>query len=305
MRPYRDEDDYWRIRAFLRDIYLRNDRRDVNWQIVRLDYWRWHGIENCDCCESVAAVTFLWESAAGQLVAVLNTEALGDVFFQVDPAFQTPELEAAMLETAESHLSTALPDGRHRVQIWASQHDTLRQGLLTNHGYVRGQEPEFQRRRSLDLPLPQARLTPGYCVRSLGDEAELPSRSWASWRAFHPDEPDEHYQGWEWYHNIQRIPLYRRDLDIVALASDGSVSGFCTVWYDDVTRTGCFEPVGVVPEHQQRGLGKAVMIEGLRRLQRMGATQATVSGYSPAANALYSAVISPQYELYEPWVKVF
>lgn len=45
------------------------------------------------------------------------------------------------------------------------------------------------------------------------------------------------------------------------------------------------------------------MTEGLHRLQRMGATVAFVGGYSPAANALYRAVMGNDYELYEPWVK--
>jgi len=33
------------------------------------------------------------------------------------------------------------------------------------------------------------------------------------WNAFHADEPDDRYEGWDWYHNIQHAPLYRRDLD--------------------------------------------------------------------------------------------
>jgi GNAT superfamily N-acetyltransferase len=112
----------------------------------------------------------------------------------------------------------------------------------------------------------------GYTVRALGDQDELPARSWLSWKAFHPNEPDEKYEGWEWYKNVQRIPLYRRDLDIVAVASGGELAAFCTVWFDDVTRTAVFEPVGTHPDHQKRGLGKAVMSEGLRRAQRLGAT---------------------------------
>ncbi|WP_367362535.1 GNAT family N-acetyltransferase [Mesotoga sp.] len=48
------------------------------------------------------------------------------------------------------------------------------------------------------------------------------------------------------------------------------IAGFCTIWYDDVTRTGYYEPVGVVPEYHKRGLGKAMLTEGLRKLKRMG-----------------------------------
>lgn len=72
-----------------------------------------------------------------------------------------------------------------------------------------------------------------------------------------------------------------------------------------MTRTGDFEPVGVSPEYHQRGLGKAMMYEGMRRLKRLGGTLATVAGYSLAARALYSSVLSPEYLLCEPWEKVF
>lgn len=81
------------------------------------------------------------------------------------------------------------------------------------------------------------------------------------------------------------------------------MAAFCTIWFDDVTRSAYFEPVATVPAHRRRDLGKALLTEGLRRLQRMGATRAFVGGQSPAANALYRSVMGPKYELYEPWVK--
>ena len=133
---------------------------------------------------------------------------------------------------------------------------------------------------------------------------ELPARSWVSWRAFHPDEPDDKYEGWEWYRNVQRAPLYRRDLDLVAVAPDGELAGFCTVWFDEATRTAAFEPVGTHPAHQRKGLGKALLAEGLRRVQRLGATLTTVGSYSHAAGALYASVGFTEYDLSEPWVHV-
>ena len=148
------------------------------------------------------------------------------------------------------------------------------------------------------MPIP-----PGYTVRSLGEAHELPARSWASWRGFHPDEPDEDYEGWEWYLNIQRCPLYRRDLDIVAVAPGGEIASFCTFWYDDVTRSAYIEPVATVPEHLRLGLARATITEGLRRVKRMGATRAFVGGYEPGPDALYSAVLSPDHDCSEEWVK--
>jgi GNAT superfamily N-acetyltransferase len=151
--------------------------------------------------------------------------------------------------------------------------------------------------------IPAVRIPRGYSVRPLGGDDELPARSWVSWRAFHPDDPDENYEGHDWYLNLRRCPLYRRDLDIVAVAPGGEFASFCTVWFDDVTRTGAFEPVGTAPEYQRKGLGRAVIAEGLKRLKYLGATLAFVGGFTPAANALYASMGFDDYDLCEPWSK--
>ena len=97
--------------------------------------------------------------------------------------------------------------------------------------------------------------------------------------------------------------MYRRDLDLIAVAADGEFAAFATVWFDDVTRTGAFEPVGTAPEHQRKGLGKAIMTEGLRRLQHLGATLAYVGSFNTAAHALYASVGFTRYDLSERWIK--
>ncbi|RPI49008.1 MAG: N-acetyltransferase, partial [Chloroflexi bacterium] len=181
--------------------------------------------------------------------------------------------------------------------------DVARLDLLRRRGYTKGRWAESQWRRDLDAPIAGVPIPPGYTMRALGDVDELPARSWASWRGFHPDEPDEKYEGWEWYLNVQRCPLYRRDLDIVAVAPGGEIASFCTLWYDDVTRSACIEPVATVPEHQRLGLARAAISEGLRRLQRLGATRAFVGGYEPGPNALYSSVLTAEHDRSEQWIK--
>lgn len=89
----------------------------------------------------------------------------------------------------------------------------------------------------------------------------------------------------------------------MAIAPDGAVAAFCTIWFDDVTRSAYFEPVAAVPAHRQQGLAAALMTEGLLRLRRLGATRAFVGGYGPAGNALYRSVMGPTHELCESWVK--
>lgn len=302
MRPYQTEDDYWHIRAFLRQVMLLNRVREMSWHVSRLDYWRWHVAANCEGRTSIADCIFLWETADGRLAAVLNQEGAGDVHLQVHPELRTPELEEEMLAVAEGHLFVE-HDAKRNLVVWRDDRDAARLEILKRRGYTRGRWTESQWRRDLRGPIAAVPIPPGYTVRALGDADELPARSWASWRGFHPDEPDEAYEGWEWYLNIQRCPLYRRDLDLVAVAPGGEIASFCTLWYDDVTRSACIEPVATVPEHRRLGLARATISEGLRRAQRLGATRAFVSGYEPGPNALYASVLSPAHDRSEQWVK--
>jgi hypothetical protein len=248
LRTYRNEDDYWRIRAFLREVHLLNDRHDYSWDLLRWDYWRWHVNMNIFQLKLEETV-HLWE-ADGQIVAVLNPDSPGEAFFQVHPGCRNDVSMADMLDAAEHKLSRTNDSGKKELLVWVNEKDEQTKALFSSRGYARSKfKAEHMRRRFLTQPVPESSPLNGYTVRSLGDESELPARSWLSWKVFHPDEPDERYQGWEWYKNIQRVPLYRRDLDIVAVAPDGELAAFCTVWFDDVTRTAVFEPVGTHPDH--------------------------------------------------------
>lgn len=211
---------------------------------------------------------------------------------------------AGMLDVAESKLSKTNANDKRELIVWVNAEDQTAKAIFTEGGYARSRfSAEHMRRRLLSQQVTDSAPPAGYNVRALGDESELPARSWLSWKAFHPDEPDGKYQGWEWYRNVQRVPLYRRDLDIVAVAPDGELAAFCTVWFDDITRTAVFEPVGTHPDHQKRGLGKAVMSEGLRRAGRLGATLATVSSYSKGAHALYESMGFTDVDILEPWIR--
>lgn len=310
LRNYQTEEDYWCIREFLRDVSLHNNRHDFSWSLLRWDYWRWHVNENIFQMKLEDVVT-LWE-ANGQIVAMVNPDTSGEAFFQIHPAFRDEVSMAELLDVAEQKLPKTNADGKKELITWVNAADDSTKELFTERGYVRSKFlAEHMRRRfisttlnaALSQPIPASVSPSGYTVRALGDESELPARSWLSWKVFHPDEPDEKYQGWEWYKNVQRVPIYRRDLDIVAVAEDGELAAFCTVWFDDITRTAVFEPVGTHPNHQKRGLGKAVMSEGLRRAQRLGATLATVSSYSTGAHALYESMGFTDFDLLEPWIK--
>ena len=305
VRRYQTEDDFWRMREFLRQVFVLNNQLERSWHVARLDYARWHTCLNCAQVR-LEDVAFIWE-VDGQIIAILMPDGgLGEAHGSVHPDLRTPELEEEMIAVAEEHLAAVRPDGSRKLYLWAPEQDRLRQGILRRHGYAMDPGAESQWRRQLDDPIPDVPIAPGYIIRSLGDGLDLLERCYASGLGFHDGDIQvavNNRKDPSWYRNIQTAPLYRRDLDLVAIAPEGDIAAFCTIWFDDVTRSACFEPVATVPDHQRRGLAKAVMTEGLRRLRRMGATTAFVGGYSVAANALYRSVMGPDRELCEPWVK--
>ena len=306
MRAYGGDDDYWRLRELLRRAMIANGLRERSWHVARLDYWWWFANPDLEHLAPRDHV-FLWETDGGSLAAAICPEGPGEAHLQVDPALREPGLEDAMIAVADERLAVTGDDGRRRLRVFIDAGDGALALILSRRGFRRvdrAGEAEMQHRRSLELPLPDVPSVPGYGVRPLRDGLELLERCYASGLAFHDDDiavARANRDDPSWYHHIQSAPTYRRDLDIVAVTDDGSVAAFCTAWFDDVSRTAYLEPVATVAAHRRRGLARAVVLEALHRLRRMGCLVVFVGGYSEAANALYTSVMGPDHDLYEPW----
>jgi mycothiol synthase len=302
-RNYNSEEDYWRIRNYLREVFLLNERLEHSWHVARLDYWRWHMILNCRVCESIEKVTTIWKTEEKQIAGVLHPIGQGEIRLHVHPHFRSAALENEMLMQAEVQLPARMENGAGILYLPVFTTDVQRQEILVQRGYVKGTGLGYHWRRDLETSIPETPLPPGYLIRSMGELDEHPARSWASWRAFHSDEPDENYDGdWSWYQNIQSAPLYRRDLDVVATAPHGEIAAFCTIFYDDTTRSAVCVLVGTAAEHWRRGLGKAVMLEGMKRLKKLGCRRVFATAYDPPAFALYSSVMQ-SVQVTETWLK--
>jgi mycothiol synthase len=236
MRTYRNKDDYWRIRDFLRQLMLHNSRRELSWHVARWDYWIWFAnpdIEKITLEENV----FIWETEAGQIAAMVNPEQRGHAFPQIHPDFRTPELEEGMIAVAEERLAAPGEDGHQKLCYWIDSKDKSYQEILTRRGFHKVDLPEsqeIQHRRSLDEPLPEPPMIPGYTIRSQGDGLELLERCYASGLGFHNDDIQvarDNRDHSDWYHHIQTAPLYRRDLDIVAVKVCIASSAWDARWH--------------------------------------------------------------------------
>jgi len=302
MRHYAGDGDYPGLRKLLADALLANGLRELSWHPGRLDWYRWHGVTNCGDpgMENVR----LWE-AEGKIVAFVLLEGPINAFVQIRPEYLKGGLYGTILETAEADLSGIGGDGRRKLYVWVDWKDRVAHRALRKRGYEKYNEwvaTGKQGWQDLDRDIPARKIPAGYSVRPQNQD-DIPSRSWCSWRSFHPNDPDEKYEGWKWYENVQAIPQYRPDLDIVAAGPDGEIVSFCTVWFDRATNTAYFEPVGTHPDHQRKGLALACITEGLRRLKKLGCRRAFLTGHSEAAKALYDRAGFHDYDMLEPWVK--
>ena len=92
---------------------------------------------------------------------------------------------------------------------------------------------------------------------------------------------------------IRAMWPYRGDLVIVAEAPDGHLAASCIAWLDDSVGAAEIEPLGVVPRYRGRGLGRAICLEAVNRVARLGGTQVTIHPRGddryPAARALYAS----------------
>ena len=303
---YGHSSDYWRARAFFRELFTFGDCLTGVWHVGHFDYWRWHWLGNV--VERSPDELSFWETRDGRIGAILNQGDPGVCHLHVHPEFLSQELLDEMISVAEAECSAVSIDDRRAVWVWTMEEEDLLHGVLERRGYAEQQEGghsiEYHGRRPLDRAVLRVPVPAGFLIRSMGDFDELSRRSLASWRAFHPNESEDGCdKTGAWYRKVQRAPLYRRDLDVVAVAPNGDIASFAVCYFDDVSRTGVFVLDGTAQPYRRMGLGRAVMTEALRRLKRLGAVTAYVSWYEAPAGALYESVGFLDQQRGRVWVK--
>jgi predicted N-acetyltransferase YhbS len=65
-------------------------------------------------------------------------------------------------------------------------------------------------------------------------------------------------------------------LKVAVVAPDGNFVAYCGMWYDPEAGYAVVEPVATDPDYRKMGLGKAAVLEGIRRVGELGAKKALV-----------------------------
>ena len=275
-RPFHDESDLKAMYRLLQDGRAANTgsyyihQGDLKW-------WLYYPPLEGDFWDQI----YLWDDpkSPGNLQgwALLSPDWVGfDVYIQ--PGLRGSSLAREMYIWAEEQaVRIAREKGKPTIYVlWVLHDDDFLGGHFRQRGY-RLRRGYVHLNRPTDRIVPSSSVSEGFELRSCKAEREVAERAGAQYKAFNSSAPFERYL--ERFTHFMRSPVYDPDLDIVTVAPDGRVGSFCIVWTDSNNRVGLFEPVGTHPEFQRMGLGKAVMQEGLRRLQERGMMNAIVSTF--------------------------
>ena len=214
--------------------------------------------------------------------------------------------EPTMLAYAEQQLrQSATATEPAALKLVSLESDTRRNALLSDHGFVRLDSFLASHTLELDRPAPAPKLPAGFVIRDMSgdlDAAAVESRVNVHRAAFHPSKFTAAK-----YAVTRSSPTFRSDLDLVVVAPNGDFAAYCTLWFEPENRVALYEPVGCHPDYQRRGLGRAVLHEGLRRLRELGAVRAHVGSWmeDSAGAMLYGAVGFQLIDRFYDWRKTY
>lgn len=296
-RNYHFPQDYKLIDDFLIDHY-QPDNRDGNWIEPAWEYMHGHPMLDYSSLEKIG----LWEEG-GKIVGVVNYEScLGEAFFQFSPGYRY--LRNAMLDYAEGNLfDRSQIAAQKRLCVYVNDNDADFLSLTMERGYSRDLEGDRPfARYAISKPFPPIRLPEGFRLLSLADECNWAKVNQVLWRGFnHGDESPGGEAELAARQKMFDTPKARRDLKIAVAAPNGDFVAFCGMFYEPARHYAYVEPVATDPAFRRMGLGKAAVLEGIRRCAALGATVAYVGSDQEFYLSLGFAVIY----ISQCWVKVW
>lgn len=284
---YEHARDYARVSAFL-IRHHEPGNRDGNWLEPAWEYMHFHPALEPQWLDRIG----IWEEG-GEIVGVAHYEwRLGGAFLQFHPAYRA--LREEMLAHAETHLTARREaDGRRYLHAFVNDQDAAFLALVQARGYVRepGEDRPMARLR-VPSPFPEIALPPGFARTSLAEEPDWGKVHRALWRGFnHEGEPPAGEEELAERRRMFDTPKVRRELKIAVRAPNGEFVAFCGTFYEPGGRFGYVEPVATDPDYRRMGLGRAAVMEGVRRCAALGATDAYVGSDQPFYLALGFEVI--------------
>lgn len=240
-----------------------------------------------------------WLGVEDELVAFVLLAPHWEFFnLQVAPSVRGSAEHIALFEFCEREclrlaklFNTRLKD----LYVEVFDCDPAYSAFVEARGYQREKRGLTLTRQDLQ-DLPQAELPPGFrfhevTAADMDQLMDLHNHTFADkWNAAS-------------YGAVFNAPHMEREW--VVVAPDNRFAAFVNLWIDPVNRSLLFEPVGTHSDFRRQGLGKALMLYAMRRLQAEAGIECAYVGHepaekNPASAALYASVgFKPRFEIYD------
>ena len=282
-RAYNNELDHSLVLTFLRDLYAETGGLE-NWLPTRFE-------NNSRSMDPGVHLWFYDEALVGLVVP----DSLLLYYVMVHPRYVGlySEMVTWLTDYSRSNWEGTL-------KIIEMDGEIEREKVLQERGFTRDRVSGIFRVRDLSSPIPDFKLPEGFRIRSVT-----------------PDDFDELalcirqvFGHGEWFNREileenASASFYHPDLDLVVVDENGKIVSFCTFRLDPPTGLTELEPMGTLAEYRNKGLGRALICEGFRRLQKYDPSMLFIgeAANTPPANRLYELTgFTERYDMIR-WVK--
>ncbi|MBI9013141.1 MAG: GNAT family N-acetyltransferase [Clostridiales bacterium] len=257
-------EDYFKVREFFVKLGYKE------YTFARWDWMTTHGYLD----KSAVGKIGLWEDD-GEIVGIATIDcSLGDSFCLTLDNYQY--LKKELLLYAKDHLGT--PD---KFGVIISDEDDEFQRIAAEIGFIATESKENDAIFWADETSMAYELPEGFSMTSMKDTYDLFQYGQVLWRGFNHElngegafkltpESEKDYEA-----SMMR-PNVDLDLKVAVVAPSGDFVSYCGMWYDSKAGFAVIEPVATDPAYRKMGLGKAAVLEGIKRVAALGAKKVLV-----------------------------
>lgn len=225
----------------------------------------------------------LWEDAEGNLIGIGGMRILesaeeidGSFWFRVHPNACNSELGRQIIAWGEQRMREVDRKPGVCVRLRAGSRDDLsdRITLLESCGF-KSERFLLDMEMSLFATFPQPQFPEGFTLRN--SQGEQDSEAWIEMRnQSFIDHWNYHVWTVERYRHFLTDPHYKPDLDLIAVAPDGTLAAFCLCHINPEQnqqigrKDGWINLLGTRRGFRRIGLGRAMLLAGLHQLKAAG-----------------------------------
>ena len=257
-------EDYHKVRAFL-----------IKLGYAEFEYTRWDWMATHSYLDKSAVGRIgLWEDQEEVVGIATFDSQLGTAFCLTLPEYTY--LKKEILLYAKNKLSK---DGKFGVFIRDT--DLEFQDIAAELGFVATQVKESDSFFYLDKTSTAYDLPKGFYITTMKETFDLYQYRRVLWRGFnHELNGEGELKFSEEEEREAKKEMIRPNVDlslkVAVVAPDGNFASYCGMWYDKNAGFAVVEPVATDPDYRKMGLGKAAVLEGIRRVGELGARKALV-----------------------------